>query len=1391
MRSCKLLIVVVVISLIVTSFSSGAAIISGIDQAINTASEGSYDNTIPISSDITEGSQKRLISSVEKIAGPELGFDGTAATLNDEVANNRLSLSYIFEKPVVSEVEYDDTVYSRIGIPNLYCCIGNPGNPSLPIKGAYILLPHGKQMVDIIVTPEEKHDIVLPYVVEPVAEPVLSSRIDDSALLQPDEAIYNSQELFPGKFFDLVGQYRYHGYNIVVLSLYPVQYKPADSILTYCPELTVTVYLGESEAKYPLFNGAKKHLEDIVTKVDNPAVARTYLENRTDPVNTETYNLLIITTDSVKHGFEPLKNAHDAEGTETMIYSVEAIVSNPEYWVNGTWGDNNPGNPFCEGDLGGNYEMFNDTQAKIRNFIRHAYVNWSIEYVLLGGDIESVPARLFACGPGPLAPSDLYYGCLEGCYNSKADRFWGQENDGQDVTGGTGDVDLFAEVYVGRACVDNMIDVGYFVNKTIAYMNTDDADLTQVVMAGQYLTSYVMGGDYLDDLVHYIPSGDSGYNITKLYDRDWPGFDFSHPFETGWPKEKIIDHINNGTYMIHNVAHATVDNVMKMTITDVHALTNDKFCFIYSQGCSAGAFDFPIGDLTDDCIAEYLTIKTAHGAFAGIMNARDVWIGKGQPFHREFLDALFNENITTFGKAHQDSREDTIYSGEWTRYHSYGLNFFGDPSLSIKRPYLATHNLSVKTFAAPNHITCDKVVYVNTTILNTGQNDEENVLVSLQVNGYGIDNVTIPWFSSLSAQDVSFTWRTPIEAGVYDVAINVTAPGAIEEYYGDNEQSQSVRVGVWNINTNELFNTVQEAIDDNDTVDGHTILVPSGVYHEQIWINKDVLLMGENRETTIIESIPGSSVIQIHNTTLVNITRFTIKNGTHGVSIGSSTNITIINTTITDNTAAGVSLTSSHDVTINGNKISKGDYGIHLADFSCNNRITDNDIIGNQEGIVVDASSNHNFIYHNDFNNTLNAYDAGSINHWDNGYLYGTHCGGGNWWSDYNGSDRYNGPEQDGPDPDGIGDTPYNILGGDSHDQYPLMNPWSGRLPSFYYVDDDNTDGPWNGTPSHPFQHIQEGIDRAIPGDTVFVVNGTYYEHLLVEKTINLIGEDRNETIIDCDGNKAGVCVSADRVRVSEFTIQNAICGINIESNHNIVSDNIITYIEYGINISKSHKNLISGNTLLYNDRGIYLGWSYSNNITGNNITKNTNTTLRSPPGGQGNTPNTLSESPPRNLRKMWDPDIEICLSYGICLHKSSTTNRLQGNTISNNLFGIHFDSRMPASGDNIINGNTIRNNSYGIWIEAWPYSYSNRFFHNNFIHNGIHARNLYTLNYWDNGYPSGGNYWDDYTGTDEFSGPEQNEPDPDGIGDTPYEIYKGYTSIFDNYPLMTPWRPG
>ena len=122
--------------------------------------------------------------------------------------------------------------------------------------------------------------------------------------------------------------------------------------------------------------------------------------------------------------------------------------------------------------------------------------------------------------------------------------------------------------------------------------------------------------------------------------------------------------------------------------------------------------------------------------------------------------------------------------------------------------------------------------------------------------------------------------------------------------------------------------------------------------------------------------------------------------------------------------------------------------------------------------------------------------------------------------------------------------------------------------------------------------------------------------------------------------------------------------------------------------------------------------------------------------------------------------------TYGIYLY-SSSNNTIIGNTVSNNWYGIC----LWDSSNNTIIGNTASNNYNGILLYS---SSNNVLFHNNLINN---TNPTYTFesfsNTWDDGYPSGGNYWSNYSGVDS---------DYDGIGNTPHVIDADNQ---DNYPLM------
>jgi parallel beta-helix repeat protein len=138
---------------------------------------------------------------------------------------------------------------------------------------------------------------------------------------------------------------------------------------------------------------------------------------------------------------------------------------------------------------------------------------------------------------------------------------------------------------------------------------------------------------------------------------------------------------------------------------------------------------------------------------------------------------------------------------------------------------------------------------------------------------------------------------------------------------------------------------------------------------------------------------------------------------------------------------------------------------------------------------------------------------------------------------------------------------------------------------------------------------IQDAIDHAGDGDTVYVRSGIYYENLFVDKTIYLIGEDRNTTIIDGRNLSDVIYISADMVNISSFTIQNGTWGITlgikleniISSSNTIYNNNIFFNFFNGIVIEFSRNNTILKNNITGNFDGIWL-YNTSNNTISNNM---------------------------------------------------------------------------------------------------------------------------------------------------------------------------------------------
>ncbi len=276
------------------------------------------------------------------------------------------------------------------------------------------------------------------------------------------------------------------------------------------------------------------------------------------------------------------------------------------------------------------------------------------------------------------------------------------------------------------------------------------------------------------------------------------------------------------------------------------------------------------------------------------------------------------------------------------------------------------------------------------------------------------------------------------------------------------------------------------------------------------------------------------------------------------------------------------------------------------------------------------------------------------------------------------------------------------------------------------------------------YSSIQEAIDNASEGDTIFVKNGTYLEKIMINQSLSLIGENMENTIIDANKDGTPISLIQSNVTITGFTICNGSGihgGIDFWAGVDYcnISGNRIINNPVGIDVAYSSYNIIFGNYLELNGAGIQLGGTRGSNfnkISGNEI-------INSSTG------------------------ISIMYSY---------TNSISQNMLVNNRRSIHL---LYAYYNDFIGNDVLDSKEITI---ALTHSNLNLFWFNNFVNNTVMSDGGWivppwtansSINIWDK--EEKGNFWGDYLGSDD---------NKDGIGDIPYFIYGNNT---DNYPLMNP----
>jgi len=528
------------------------------------------------------------------------------------------------------------------------------GAPLLPVWPVRILLAPGSDLSNITVNVRmlEVKKLQLPGEIAPAPrqQPIGLKAAPAGPL--KNSSIYGRDALYPASDYRIEGIEISHGYPILLLQLYPLRWNPQRHKIQVASGAKIRVRLTDesagSQPKARTFRASARDLEEVALLLDNPRDLGRFPAPKSGRATDWEY--LIVTGNSMISTFQTLADHRAAtDGMTTHIESMEDILS-------GTSG--------------------RDDAEKLRNFIIDAYTNHGTRYLVLGGDADIVPER--GCyGRGEVSytdnniPTDFYFGALDGDWNADGDGIFGEPED---------NVDLFAEVAVGRISAGNATEAGRQISKIIAYESWAAAPNTTLLLGENADSTPTWGGDMLD----YLYLQMSGIPRETLYDRDG-----------SWSGSTLINNYLNSNSLntINHMGHANESTVMKMGTSDASGLSNTSPFFIYSQGCYAGAFD------DSDCMAEYFTVKGNGGTHAVIMNSRYGWytpasvFGSSNLFQREFLQAVYEEGTPRLGDANNRSKHNLAGLAEVygsMRWCFFDITLFGDPATPIHWQCTAT-----------------------------------------------------------------------------------------------------------------------------------------------------------------------------------------------------------------------------------------------------------------------------------------------------------------------------------------------------------------------------------------------------------------------------------------------------------------------------------------------------------------------------------------------------------------------------------------------------------------------------------------------------------------------------------------------------------------------------
>ena len=543
--------------------------------------------------------------------------------------------------------------YDFITIPGLDLN-GEVGHPCLPVKTVNFYIPRGKEVKEIRLEAVSSTTLPGDYLLMPVQPQIPLSPDFEREYALPDETVYSSTEPYPASpvRHSLTGYIA--GRRIASVQIFPLQYIPVEKEVVLNTDLVFVVELKDavSEPQVPRETESVRNLRNGVVKslVSNGCdVEADFAGGTLDPSAATEY--LIIALPNHADEYEILREWKTRKGIPAEIVTTEDVIA--------TYGGR-------------------DDAEKIKNCIMDYYLNQSTAWVLVTMSAPKAQIRGCYCSVGgtvdPVIPCDLYFADMDGDWNEDDDALWGEVAD---------NVDLYADVYVGRIPANTGVQCSTSIHKVLTYEGffsyPDDYQLDMLFLA-EYADAETDGAiakNLID--TESVPARFSP--ITKLYQSSG-NLNKTSAMNALNSGQGLVNHDGHGNNTLISIGPSVLDK------DDAMALTNaPRYSVLYTVACDPGNFGCVFG-----CFGRSFIESPGGGGFF-VGNSRYGWYWPGNPgygtgelYDREFFKSMFIRGHEHLGIIHADAKAQrapySTYNGtdRWTQFTS---NLFGCPETPV------------------------------------------------------------------------------------------------------------------------------------------------------------------------------------------------------------------------------------------------------------------------------------------------------------------------------------------------------------------------------------------------------------------------------------------------------------------------------------------------------------------------------------------------------------------------------------------------------------------------------------------------------------------------------------------------------------------------------------